>query len=133
MKWLQKIKRNEDGSATIEFLGIVPIALILLVIIWQFIVGVNAVIVTQSAINEYAEVYSVTKNLTDAQEAAKEIISATGDYLTFEGFTIEPFITDKEFTAEIKVNIRLVFIPELFAGSIQSVPYSATAYGRVIE
>ncbi|MEN2465078.1 hypothetical protein [Ornithinibacillus sp. JPR2-1] len=41
MKWLKKIKGNEDGRVTIEFLGIVPIAL-LLVIIWQFNVGVNA-------------------------------------------------------------------------------------------
>ncbi|MEN2767524.1 TadE/TadG family type IV pilus assembly protein [Ornithinibacillus xuwenensis] len=133
MNWLRKIKRSEEGSATIEFLGIIPIALLFMMIIWQFIVGINAVIVTQSAINEYAEVYSVTKNKGEAQAAAQEIINATGDYLTFNSFVTEPTQYDKEFTAEIAVNIRLILIPELFGDTIQSIDYNATAYGRVIE
>ncbi|HAM79743.1 TadE/TadG family type IV pilus assembly protein [Ornithinibacillus bavariensis] len=133
MKWLNKIRKSENGSATIEFLGIVPLALIFLMIIWQFIVGVNAVVVAKSAVNEYAEVYSVTKDLNDARDAAKTIIDATGDYLVFDSFTTEPGEYDKEFTAELAVNIKLVFIPELFRGSVPSIPYSATAYGRVIE
>lgn len=135
MKWLNKIRKNEEGSATIEFLGIVPIALIFMMVVWQFIVGVNAVVVAQSAANQYAEVYSVTKDKSDAQNAALEIINATGDYVTFESFVVEPndYSYDREFTAEIAVNIRLVFIPQLFGGSVPSVPYSATAFGRVIE
>ncbi|MEN2467392.1 TadE family protein [Ornithinibacillus sp. FSL M8-0202] len=133
MKWLKKVKKNEDGSATIEFLGIVPIALLLLVIIWQFIVGVNAVVVAKSAVNEYAQVYSVTKEIGEARDAASNIINSTGDYVTLNNYTREPQIFDKEFTAEIAVNIRLVFIPDFFGGAVPTIPYNVSAYGRVIE
>jgi Flp pilus assembly protein TadG len=131
MSWLKQLRKNEDGSMTIEFLGIVPIALILLMIILQFIVGINGVLVTQSAANEYASVYSVTKNTTEAQAAANEILNATGNYLSANGMSANG---EKNFTAEVNANIKLIFLPRQISGySIPQIPYTATASGRVIE
>ncbi|SFA91113.1 TadE-like protein [Lentibacillus halodurans] len=131
-RWKRKFK-NEDGSATIEFLGILPLALLLLMIIWQFIVGINGVLVTQSAANEYAKVYSITNSDSEASTAANNILSTTGSYLQNQGVTGSN-LGNKKFTAEANVNIRLVFLPrELFGYQVPSIPYAATASSRVIE
>ncbi|GGK08619.1 hypothetical protein GCM10007063_33790 [Lentibacillus kapialis] len=136
MNLLQKIKRKmkiEDGSATIEFIGILPLALLLLMIIWQFIVGINGVVVTQSAANEYAKVYSITQNNGEATQAANKILSTTGNYLQNQDVSGSN-LGSKEFTAKASANIRLVFLPsEIFGYSTPSIPYSATASSRVIE
>lgn len=133
MNWLTKLKKDEEGSATIEFLGIVPLAFLLLMIIWQFIVGINGVLITQSAANEYASVYSITKNPTEAEQAASEILNSTGDYL----HTVSiggPSPGNKEFQAQVSVNIEFVFLPDrIFGGASPLIPYTSTAYGRVIE
>lgn len=131
MNWFKKVKKNEDGSATIEFLGIVPLAFLLLMIIWQFIVGINGVLITQSAANEYANVYAITKNEAEATQAANKILNSTGDYLhtvSIEGSG------SKEFQAHVSVNIEFVFLPDsIFGNESPLIPYTSTAYGRVIE
>ncbi|WP_139343333.1 TadE/TadG family type IV pilus assembly protein [Virgibacillus siamensis] len=133
LKWWRKKAKSEDGSATIEFLGIVPLALMLLMIIVQFVVGVNAVLVTQSAANEYATVYSVTENPAEAATAAREILSSTGNYLQASSISGSN-LGSKEFSASVSVNIHLIFLPEEILGySLPSVPYTTEAYGRVIE
>ncbi|WP_174614154.1 TadE/TadG family type IV pilus assembly protein [Virgibacillus ihumii] len=133
LKWWKEKVKSEDGSATIEFLGIVPLALMLLMIIVQFVVGINAVLVTQSAANEYATVYSVTKNPAEASDAASEILSSTGSYLQTTSISGSG-LGNKEFSANVSVNIHLLFLPEeIFGYPLPSVPYSTTAYGRVIE
>ena len=128
-RWRKRFN-NEEGSATIEFLGIVPLALLLLMIIIQFIVGIHGVLVTQSAANEYANVYSITKDQSEAQDAANRILSSTGSYLQTQSIS-GPTSGNKQFEAEVNVSINLLFVSNYFPGL--SVPYSATAYGRVIE
>lgn len=123
MNLLKRRLKNEEGSATIEFIGILPLALLLLMIIWQFIVGINGVLVTQSAANEYAKVYSITQNAGEASSAADSILSTTGNYLQSQGVSGSN-LGSKEFTAEARVNIRMVFLPsELFGYTIPSIPY----------
>lgn len=133
MKIIKKLQKCEEGSATIEFLGIVPLAFLLLMIIWQFIVGINGVLITQSAANEYASVYAITKNHTEASQAAKKVLNSTGEYLHTESIN-GPHAGDKEFKAQVSVSIELVFLPDnIFGETSPFIPYTSTAYGRVIE
>lgn len=67
----EKLK-SEEGSSTIEFLGILPFILLVVMIAWQLIISVQAVVVAQSAANEAAKVYSITEDSFEATEAAKE-------------------------------------------------------------
>lgn len=133
MKDLKQKFLNEEGSATIEFLGIVPLAFLLLMIVWQFIVGINGVLITQSAANEYASVYAITKSHTEATEAANEILNSTGDYLQTTNIAGPPPGV-KDFEASVSVSIEFVFLPDsIFGEATPSVPYTSTAFGRVIE
>ncbi|MBS4210373.1 TadE family protein [Bacillus sp. FJAT-50079] len=122
--------KNEEGSATIEFLGILPFALLLIVIMWQLIVTVHAVVLVQSAANEAGKVYSLTEDASEAAHAAKEIVGASGNYLTFQSAPIQG---GKNYTATVHANITFVFLPEKIFGRSPSYSFSSTAKGRVIE
>ncbi|WP_035725033.1 TadE/TadG family type IV pilus assembly protein [Gracilibacillus boraciitolerans] len=130
-KWLDKFKKQK-GSATIEFLGIIPLAFLLILILWQFLVAMHGVLITQSAANEYAKVYSITENATEAAQSAGNILAESNSL----SYTINGpnYTSSKEFTTQINVNINLVVLPnELFGYSSPSIPYSAESSSRVIE
>ncbi|RDI37948.1 TadE-like protein [Falsibacillus pallidus] len=124
--------KNEEGSSTIEFLGILPFILIVIMIAWQLIVTVQAIVVTQSAANEAAKVYSITDNPVEAEQAARKIVNTGGSYLKFESAT---GLFDKDFTTTVNVNIDLVFIPKSIFSNHQapSISYSSKASGKVIK
>lgn len=122
--------RKEDGSATIEFLGIVPLVFLLILIFWQFAVGIHGIIVAQSAANEYAKVYSVTKNASEARAAADEIMSTASDSISYSANVSG----GKEFKVDLQLQISFVILPDaLFGSGEPSVSYSTSARGRVIE
>ncbi|MBM7715940.1 TadE family protein [Siminovitchia sp. FSL H7-0308] len=128
MKWIKKLK-DEKGSATIEFLGIMPFMLLIAVIIWQLVVTIHGVVLIQSAANEAGKVYSITKDKSEAASAAQDIISTGSGYLTFQS---APISGDQNYTAEVNAKIRFVFLPKKYFGTT-SYPFSSTAKGRVIE
>ena len=59
---LKQRLKNEKGSASIEFLGMVPYVFLLMVMSWQMVIGAFAYITVQSAANEAAKVYATTSN-----------------------------------------------------------------------
>ncbi len=124
--------KNEKGSSTIEFLGILPLILVVVMIAWQLIVSVQAVVVAQSAANEAAKVYSITENSSEASQAAQNIVAAGGSYLTFNGAS---GMTQKDFTANVSVSIDLVFIPKKImpGNATPSISYTSKATGKVIK
>jgi hypothetical protein len=127
----EKLK-SEEGSSTIEFLGILPFILLVVMIAWQLIVSVQAVVVAQSAANEAAKVYSITEDSIEATEAAERIVNAGGSYLSFSGAT---GMGNKDFTTSVNVEIDLVFLPKkIFPGkSTPSISFTSTASGKVIK
>ena len=105
----KKYIKNEEGSATIEFLGILPFILLVLVIMWQLIVTIHAVILVQSAANEAGKVYSLTKDSSVASAAASDIISAGGSYLSFQN---APISGEKKYTATVNALFISSFSPK---------------------
>ncbi len=124
--------KNEKGSATIEFLGMLPFVAIVMVLVWQMVVSVHSVIIAQSAANEAAKVYSITENGTEAANAAQKIVSAGGTYLTYEGTT---GLNERNFTAKVNVRIALVFLPKKWFADHRtpSLSFSSAASGKVIK
>jgi hypothetical protein len=122
---------NEEGSSTIEFLGILPLVFIVLMIMWQLIVSVQGVMIAQSAANEAAKVYSMTANSSEAEAAASNVVSSGGSYLTFQGAS---GMSSKDFTTKVNVKIDFVFLPDqLFPNGTPSYSFSSTASGKVIK
>lgn len=131
MKLWKNLLKKEEGSATIEFLGILPLIFLVIVIVWQFVVSVQGVVVAKSAANEAAKVYSLTKDSSLAADAASKIVNMNGDNLSFEG---SPISGGKNFTATVNVKINFIFLPKkLFGGKTPTYSFSSSASGRVIE
>lgn len=105
-------------------MGIIPLAILFLVILIEFVAAIHAVAVVESAANEYA----MTKDAYEANEAANHILNSSGDHIQPGAISVT---SGKEFTATVNATIDLMFLSNYFPNL--KVPYSATAYGRVIE
>lgn len=122
---------NEEGSATIEFLGVVPLVFTVMMVAWQFIAGFHGLLIAESAASEAAKVYSVTADAGEATAAAQNIVDAGGSYISFAG---APISGTNEFTAAVNVQIDFVFLPaRMFSGGKPSFSYSADTSGKVIK
>lgn len=128
---MKKVKLDEKGSATIEFLGMVPLIFMTMLIIWQFIAGFHGLMMAESAANEAAKVYSVTADAGEASSAAQKIVEAGGSYVSFSG---APISGTNNFTANVSINIDFVFLPaKFFPGGKPSFSYTADTSGKVIK
>lgn len=129
---LKQFSRDEEGSATLEFLGMVPLVFLVVMIAWQFVVGVHGVIVAQSAVNEAAKVYSITGDWGEARAAAQSTVHHIS-YLKMKSANAA-MTGDSQFNATVSVDIDLIFLPDkLFPGGAPSIPFTSEASGKVIE
>ncbi|WP_436713755.1 TadE/TadG family type IV pilus assembly protein [Brevibacillus formosus] len=108
---LKKIVSNEKGSVTVEFIAILPFVFLIMLICWQFLVGVYGVIISQSAANEAAKVYAITGNSGEAMQAAKNVVDAAGGYISYNGGGIT-WEGSGYFTAKVGVQMELGFLPD---------------------
>lgn len=108
---LKRIAANEKGSVTVEFIAILPFVFLIMLICWQFLVGVYGVIISQSAANEAAKVYAITGNSGEAMQAAKNVVNAAGGYISFNDCDITGNGSGY-FTAKVGVQMELAFLPD---------------------
>jgi uncharacterized protein (UPF0333 family) len=134
MYQIPKKMKNEKGSAAIEFLGMVPLVLILLVALWQFFAGAYAFIITQSAANEAAKVYAMTEDIAEATNAAQKVVGVAGDSIIFNSSrTSISHTSDRQFSANVGVDFELSFLRKLFKGGTPKIPLDAEVSSRVIK
>ncbi|MBS4193292.1 pilus assembly protein [Bacillus sp. FJAT-49705] len=129
---MKKLLKNERGSAIIEFVSMVPLVLLLMMILWQFLVAGYAVIITQSAANEAAKVYSVTKDSSEANNAAKKIINSAKATLKLNG-AVAIDSSGRNFEATVKVDMTLKFLPKKFLGTVPPLTFEKSISGRTVE
>lgn len=128
---LKKLK-NEKGSATIEFLGMLPFVFLIVLIFWQFLVAGYALMVTQSAVNEAAKTYAITSDIEEARDSAKGFLEKAGDNLVYESMP-EPTLDNKNFEMTLNVEFQFSILPESLFGELSKIPFSRTISGRVME
>src|SRR5699024_204669 len=122
--------KNEDGSLSIEFMGLLPFVLILFLVLWQLIGTGSSLLMAQKAISESAKVYSITEDRGEAENAVREIIgdSSSLDYSQFN--IVEE--GDGYFRVKFIGNYKAVFLPlEWQEKYAFEVPHQS--YSRVIE
>lgn len=133
MMKLRKKLTNEQGSATIEFLAMVPLVLLIMMIFWQFLVAGYAVIISQSALNEAAKTYAITSgDLGEASSAASEFINKAGGNLDFVRVE-ESYRNGNNFGLTLHVNLNLIFIPDKYVGKLPKVSFQKSVSGRVMD
>ncbi|MDQ0243883.1 uncharacterized protein (UPF0333 family) [Bacillus fengqiuensis] len=132
-RWKKHI-HNEKGSASIEFLGMVPLLLLLFVMLWQFLIVGYALIVTHSAVNEGAKVYAVTENPLEASAKAHDVMSKVGASIRQTvPLTVNYSGGSPDFTAVLQTEVELVFLPADMRKGLPAIPIKQEATSRVIQ
>ncbi|MFD2368589.1 TadE/TadG family type IV pilus assembly protein [Brevibacillus sp. GCM10020057] len=128
---------GERGSATVEFIGILPFVFLILLILWQFLTGVYAVIIAQAAANEAAKVYAVTGEAGEALEAARHIVGSAGGGIAYNGGESGISSDGSYFTAKVGVQMELIFLPDFIRQNMSEedrvISFSRELRGRVIH
>lgn len=122
--------KNEEGSMTIEFIGLIPLIFLMLIIFWQFMVGAYAVFVTHSAANEAAKIYSYTKSEGEAIGAAQKILQTSGQNVHYDGLSVSG---DSDFSLTLNAELELIFLPSEWGSFLPRIDFSKSVSGRVIE
>lgn len=70
--------RGQSGSQVVEFLGLLPVLLLVTAVAWQFILAAHAVVVAESAVRDAARAAAVAA-AGDVQRAARQaLVAAAG-------------------------------------------------------
>ncbi|WNC15543.1 pilus assembly protein [Brevibacillus brevis] len=105
---------NEKGAITIEFLGILPLVFIIMLICWQFLIGVYGVIAGQSAANEAAKVYAITQSESSALAAAEKVLNGAGGGIRYSsGESYVETTGDGYFKVKVGVDLDIIFLPDI--------------------
>ncbi|MBD7984753.1 pilus assembly protein [Sporosarcina sp. Sa2YVA2] len=124
-----KLIRNEKGSMSIEFLGVLPFYFLFFLLLWQVVASGYAVLSLKSAANDGAQVYALSGNYNDAVDAVNESIGSSS--LINDVAVSVPSAGNGLFELNITAQHPLVFIPEKWK-STMSVPISSKVAGKVM-
>jgi len=117
-----KLIRNERGSQTIEFVGVMPFFLLMIVIVWQFAVVAGAAITAKAAAMDGARVAMVD----DSGQYETAVRNVAGAY-SIEAIERKSVIENGEeyVTVKVKLQVPLWRQKVLFDLSKLNVPVSA--------
>lgn len=71
-------RRGEEGSQVVEFLGLLPVLLLVTAVAWQFILAAYAVVVAESAVRDAARVAAVAPEADVELAARRALVAAAG-------------------------------------------------------
>lgn len=125
---IMKHFKNEKGSMTLEFIGILPFLFLFLLLLWQMVALGTSILSAQSAVNEAAKVYAVSEDFSEAEQIAKDIVG-TGDLMSFTSFDIPTPEANGQFEVELDVRLYLSFLPDDWV----NYPFNVAANGRLLD
>ncbi|RHW39904.1 pilus assembly protein [Lysinibacillus yapensis] len=127
----KNILKNERGSLSIEFLGILPLYFLLFLLLWQVVASGYAVISLKAAASDAAQVYAVSEDYFETKEVIEKSIGGSS-LLREHQFAIQSVAGNSDlFEIKITANHPLVFLPDAIANSAL-IPINSTATGKVL-
>ena len=130
MVFRDKLK-NERGSLSIEFLGILPFYFLFFLLLWQVVASGYAVIHLKSVASDAAKVYAVSENYDETKDIIDKAIG-NSDMLKNHTFEIRKDVYDPElFVITIQADHSLVFLPSNFKEKVP-IKLDSKAIGKVL-
>ena len=123
--------KNERGSLSIEFLGILPFYFLFFLLLWQVVASGYAVIHLKSVASDAAKLYAVSE---DYYETKDLIDGAIGDSELLKNHTFEirrDIYNPALFVIEIEADHSLVFLPANFKEKVP-IKLDSKAIGKVL-
>ncbi|WP_163102950.1 pilus assembly protein [Peribacillus alkalitolerans] len=126
---MRKAFKNEEGSVSLEFLGILPFYFMFFLLLWQVVASGYAVLSAKTALNDAAKTFASTNDTVEAELIAKEAIGSSS-VISYEGLRVTPG-ADGRFTMTLESEHFLIFVPPQWKDKT-SVSLSMDAVGRVL-
>jgi len=128
---VSKLLKNERGSLSIEFLGILPLYFLLFLLLWQVVASGYAVISLKAAASDAAQVYAVSEDYYETKEVIDKSIGGSS-LLKSHSFFIQN-VPGSADLFEIKITARhpLVFLPDRIANRA-AITIDSAATGKVL-
>lgn len=118
------VRRFRKGSATLEFITILPLVFMMCLFVWQFVVAGMAVMETQTLVKEGARLAAQSGDADREEKRGLEAFPATRDYRLIS-YRVQ--IRDGQATASAETEIDAVFLP------LPSFKYTTSAKAPVIQ
>ncbi len=115
-RWLQWSVLHRKGAASVEFVTILPLTLLLAVAVWQLALVGAAIMDTHSAVRDAVKIASMTG---DSKFAEKEGSNSFGDSNAYDLKSLKVKIKGEDAKATAKTKIPVLFI--------KSTPFSYTS------
>lgn len=128
---MKRILKEERGSLSIEFLGILPFYFLFFLLLWQVVASGYAILSLKAAANDGAQVYSVTGDYYETLEAVNKSIGG-GSLIQNHTVTVN-LVSGHSDLFEVKINAShpLVFLPDSWQNSTM-ISLESTATGKEI-
>ncbi|MBD1372422.1 pilus assembly protein [Hazenella sp. IB182357] len=115
---------TRKGSATLEFITMLPLVFFMCLFVWQFVISGMAVMETQTLVRDGVRLVSYSKNVGQEEKRGKKSFDATKDYRLIH---YEVKVKDGIAKAKATTRIEIVFYPT------QSFQYDFEAASPIIE
>lgn len=123
--------KNERGSLSIEFLGILPFYFLFFLLLWQVVASGYAVIHLKSVASDAAKVYAVSENYYETEDLIDKAIG-NSELLKNHTFEIRKDIYNPAlFVITLEANHSLVFLPGEFKQKVP-IKLDSKATGKVL-
>ncbi len=130
VRFRDKLK-NERGSLSIEFLGILPFYFLFFLLLWQVVASGYAVIHLKSVASDAAKVYAVSEDYYETKDLIDKAIG-NSELLNNHSFEIRQDVYNPElFVITLKANHSLVFLPGDFKQKVP-IKLDSKAVGKVL-
>ena len=128
---VRKLLKDERGSLSIEFLGILPLYFLLFLLLWQVVASGYAVISLKAVASDAAQVYAVSEDYYEKKEVVDHSLGGSS-LLKNHSFVIQN-VHGSAALFEIKITARhpLVFLPDSMA-NLASISIDSKATGKVL-
>ncbi|PFK47106.1 MULTISPECIES: TadE family protein [Bacillus cereus group] len=131
---MKRLLKNEEGSATLEFIGILPIVIIFFVFLWQFSLVTYSYFLGHSAANEAAKVYSITGNSAKANSIIQKTIGTNSNhFLYLKDSEITSPNNAGEFKVKVLTHYNVKILPDFLETEIPPIEMKQEVASQVIE
>ncbi|RFU67769.1 pilus assembly protein [Peribacillus saganii] len=102
--------RNEKGSVSLEFLGILPFYFMFFLLLWQVVASGYAVFTAKTAVNNAAKTFAATNELNEAIISAQETLGSS-EIISYKNL-VPSDLGNGKFKIILYTEHSLTFVPE---------------------
>lgn len=101
-------RMSRKGSATVEFISVLPLVILMCLVVWQFVVAGMAVLETETLLSNWSRLAASSGELEEMEKQGREDFEPTG-YYRLKSFEMKE--KDDQIIVEAKTEIDLLFLP----------------------